>query len=483
MGGIDLQLLPVLPEIFVATMACLILVVDLYLPKRHRYMTYWACVATLLVAAWMSMAGFSTASIKVLNGMFVDDALSDLVKVAVYLVTIAVYVYSREYIRARDFDRGEYYVLGLFGVVGMMVMASASHFLTLYLGLELLSLCLYAMVAFQRDSVLATEASMKYFVLGALASGILLYGMSIIYGLTGSLAIDEVRVAVGAMPADSLPLILGLVFIVAGLMFKVGAVPFHMWLPDVYHGAPTSTTAYLGAAPKLAGFAIIVRLLVGGLEDIAGLWQQMLIATAVLSIVVGNVAAIAQTNIKRMLAYSTISHMGFFLLGILSATDNGYSSALFYVLVYAFMSSGAFGIILLMSRHGFEADQLEDLRGLNQKNPWYALLMLLLMFSMAGVPPTVGFYAKLSVIQAVLEVGLVWLAVVAVLFAVVGAFYYLRIVKLMYFDDPVDQERVHAPIDARVIIGINGLAVIAIMPWVGFLFELCNAAIGGLNYR
>jgi len=482
MVGIDLQLLPVLPEIFVATMACLILVVDLYLPERHRYVTYWACVATLVVAALMSMAGFSTVSIKVLNGMFVDDALSDLVKVAVYLVTIAVYIYSREYIRARDFDRGEYYVLGLFGVVGMMVMASASHFLTLYLGLELLSLCLYTMVAFQRDSVLATEASMKYFVLGSLASGILLYGMSIVYGLTGTLAIDEVRVAVATMSVDSLPLILGLVFIVAGLMFKVGAVPFHMWIPDVYHGAPTSTTAYLGAAPKLAGFAIIVRLLVGGLEDISGVWQQMLIATAVLSIVVGNVVAIAQANIKRMLAYSTISHMGFFLLGILSATDNGYSSALFYVLIYVFMSIGAFGIILLLSRHGFEADQLDDLRGLNQKNPWYALLMLLLMFSMAGVPPTVGFYAKLSVIQAVLEAGLVWLAVIAVLFAVVGAFYYLRIVKLMYFDNPVDQARVHAPIDARVIIGINGLAVIAVMPWVGFLFELCNAAIGGLSY-
>ncbi|MDH3281446.1 MAG: NADH-quinone oxidoreductase subunit N, partial [Gammaproteobacteria bacterium] len=294
--------------------------------------------------------------------------------------------------------------------------------------------------------------------------------------------IDEVRVAVATMSVDSLPLILGLVFIVAGLMFKVGAVPFHMWIPDVYHGAPTSTTAYLGAAPKLAGFAIIVRLLVGGLEDISGVWQQMLIATAVLSIVVGNVVAIAQANIKRMLAYSTISHMGFFLLGILSATDNGYSSALFYVLIYVFMSIGAFGIILLLSRHGFEADQLDDLRGLNQKNPWYALLMLLLMFSMAGVPPTVGFYAKLSVIQAVLEAGLVWLAVIAVLFAVVGAFYYLRIVKLMYFDNPVDQARVHAPIDARVIIGINGLAVIAVMPWVGFLFELCNAAIGGLSY-
>jgi len=483
MTGPDFILLPALPEIFVATMACLVLIVDVYLPENKRFVTYWLCVGTLIVAALLSLRGFSTHSELILNDMFVDDTLSDLIKIVIYLITIAVFIYSRAYVRARDFYRGEYFVLGLFGVVGMMVMASASHFLTLYLGLELLSLCLYAMVAFQRDSELATEASMKYFVLGALASGMLLYGMSIVYGLTGTLFINEVRVSVNSLSADSVPLIFGLVFIVVSLTFKLGAVPFHMWIPDVYHGAPTSTTVYLGTAPKLAGFAIIMRLLVGGFEGLADVWQEMLIVIAVLSIGIGNIVAIAQSNLKRMLAYSTISHMGFFLLGILAGTENGYSSALLYVLVYAVMSLGAFGIILLLSTKGFEADRLEDLRGLNQRNPWYAALMLLLMFSMAGVPPTVGFYAKLSVIQAILDVGLVWLAVVAVLFAVIGAFYYLRIVKLMYFDelgDLVEPAVIEAPMDFKVIIGINGLAMLAVMPWVGGLFSLCSAAIGGL---
>ncbi len=472
-----LNLVAVLPEMFVATMACVILVVDLFAGKERRLM-YGLSLATLAGAALLTMSDYATTRSVAFGGMFVEDALSDLIKIAIYVIAFGVFVYGRSYARQRDLFRGEYFVLGLFGVVGMMVMASANHFLTVYLGLELLSLCLYAMVAFQRDSALATEASMKYFVLGALASGVLLYGMSILYGLTGSLEIDAVRASVAAMPPDSVPLIFGLVFVVVGIAFKLGAVPFHMWIPDVYHGAPTSTVAYLGTAPKLAGFALVMRLLVGGLEDLHGAWRDMIIVMAVLSMVGGNVVAIAQTNIKRMLAYSTIAHMGFFLLGILSGQAAGYTAALFYVLVYAVMSLGAFGMILLLSRAGFEADALEDFRGLNQRHPWYAFLMLLFMFSMAGVPPTVGFSAKLAVIQALIAVDLVWLAVVAVLSAVVGAFYYLRVVRLMYFDRQESGTPIRAALDMRLLLGVNGLAVILIMPWVGGLFAICASAVG-----
>ncbi|MCR4302591.1 MAG: NADH-quinone oxidoreductase subunit NuoN, partial [Sulfuricaulis sp.] len=373
--------------------------------------------------------------------------------------------------------RGEYFVLGLFGVVGMMVMASASHFLTLYLGLELLSLSLYAMIAFQRDSGTATEAAMKYFVLGAIASGMLLYGMSMLYGATGSLEIAAVAKAIAKMSPDNIILIFGLVFVICGLAFKVGAVPFHMWVPDVYHGAPTAVALYIGTAPKLAAFALFLRLLVSGLEPLAGSWQSMLMILAVLSMAIGNLIAIAQDNIKRMLAYSSISHMGFFLLGILSVEPNGYSSSLFYILVYAVMSAGAFGMIILLSRAGFEAERLEDFKGLNQRSPWHALLMMLLMLSMAGVPPTVGFYAKLLVIQSVIKVAMVPLAVAAVLFAVIGAYYYLRVIKLMYFDDATEQAPIRAGRDVQVLISVNALLLIGIMPWAGAIMELCRQAI------
>jgi NADH-quinone oxidoreductase subunit N len=337
------------------------------------------------------------------------------------------------------------------------------------------------MVAFQRDSGLATEAAMKYFVLGALASGMLLYGMSMLYGATGSLELAQVRSGVMEKGVDDLILVFGLVFVIVGLGFKLGAVPFHMWVPDVYHGAPTSVTLYLGTAPKLAAFAMVMRLLVGGLGDMSATWQDMLILLAVLSMGIGNLIAISQTNIKRMLAYSTIAHMGFLLLGVLSATSNGYSSALFYVLVYAFMSLGGFGMILLLSRKGFEADALDDFRGLNRRNPWYALVMLLLMFSMAGVPPTVGFFAKLFVIQALVDVGLTWLAVVAVLFAVIGAYYYLRVIKLMYFDSAETDVPLEAGADMRLLLSLNGVAVLLVMPWVGTVMDLCRNAIAGLQ--
>jgi len=412
--------------------------------------------------------------------MFVADSLADLLKLGTYVITFFVFAYSRDYLRDRGMFRGEYFVLGLFGVVGMMVMASASHFLTLYLGLELLSLSLYAMIAFQRDSGTATEAAMKYFVLGAIASGMLLYGMSMLYGATGSLEIAAVSKAIGKMSPDNIILIFGLVFVISGLAFKLGAVPFHMWVPDVYHGAPTAVALYVGTAPKLAGFALFLRLLVGGLEPLAGSWQSMLMIIAVLSMAIGNLIAIAQDNIKRMLAYSSISHMGFFLLGILSAEPNGYSSSLFYILVYAVMSAGAFGMIILLSRAGFEAERLEDFKGLNQRSPWHAFLMMLLMLSMAGVPPTVGFYAKLLVIQSVIKVGMIPLAVAAVLLAVIGGYYYLRVIKLMYFDDATEHAPIRAGRDVQVLMGINALVLVGVLPWVGVIMDLCRQAIKAL---
>ena len=385
-----------------------------------------------------------------------------MLKLFLYLTVAVVLVYSRDYLRVRGLYKGEFFVLALFALLGMMVMVSASHFLTLYLGLELLSLSLYAMVALQRDSSVATEAAMKYFVLGALASGMLLYGMSMVYGVTGSLGLGDMAIALQAAPSMRIPLVFGLVFIVAGLAFKLGAVPFHMWIPDVYHGAPTAMTLFIGSAPKIAAFAFVIRILGQGLESQVGDWRDMLVILAVLSMALGNIAAIAQTNLKRMFAYSTISHMGFMLLGILAGSQNGYGSAMFYVLVYALMSLGGFGMILLLSRAGFEADQLDDFKGLNRRSPWLAFLMLLLMFSMAGVPPTVGFYAKLSVLQAVVGIGYVWLAVAAVLFSLIGAFYYLRIVKLMYFDAPLDTAPITASPDARVVMSVNGLAILAL---------------------
>jgi len=413
-----------------------------------------------------------------LGGLFIDDPLSDVLKLFLYLATAAVLVYARDYLRQRGLYRGEFFVLALFALLGMMVMVSASHFLTLYLGLELLALSLYAMVALQRDSSVATEAAMKYFVLGALASGMLLYGMSMVYGVTGSLSLGGVAQNLADGTDLRIPLVFGIVFIVAGLAFKLGAVPFHMWVPDVYHGAPTAMTLFIGSVPKIAAFAFVVRILGQGLESQVTEWRDMLVILAVLSMALGNFAAIAQSNLKRMFAYSTISHMGFMLLGILAGSQNGYSGAMFYVIVYALMTLGGFGMILLLSRAGFEADRLEDFKGLNRRNPWLAFVMLLLMFSMAGIPPTVGFYAKLSVLQAVVEIGYVWLAVAAVVFSLVGAFYYLRIVKLMYFEAPADTEPVAVAPDTRLLMSANGLAVLALGILPQPLMAVCVHAIG-----
>jgi NADH-quinone oxidoreductase subunit N len=475
-----MTLAPAWPEIFVFTMACVVLVLDLFLSESRRFIVCGLSLLTMVGAAVLTLGHFGASSVVAFNGMFVSDLLADTLKLAIYLLVFFVLIYSRDYIARRGMYRGEYFALLLFSVTGMMIMVSAANFITLYLGLELLSLSLYAMVALQRDSVPATEAAMKYFVLGALASGMLLYGMSMLYGATGSLDIATVRKAVSAMDPNNIILILGLVFMLVGLLFKLGAVPFHMWVPDVYHGAPTAVTLFLGSAPKVAAFAMLMRLLVGGLENLWPHWQQMLMIIAVLSLALGNIVAIAQTNLKRMLAYSAIAHMGFFLLGMLSAGPNGYASAMFYMLVYTVMTLGGFGMILLLSREGFEADELDNYKGLNKRSPWLAFLMLLVMFSMAGVPPTAGFYAKLLVLQAVVDAGLVWLAVIAVLFAVIGAFYYLRVVKLMYFDAPEGESRIEAGHDVRVLLSANALILLAIIPWVGSLMELCARAIRAL---
>ena len=473
-----IQFAPVLPEIFVLAMVSLILLVDAAVDDSKRAIAYVLSLVTLAGAAFLTVRDFSTMPVLALGGLFIDDPLADVLKLFLYLTVAAVLVYSRDYLRERGLYKGEFFVLALFALLGMMVMVSASHFLTLYLGLELLSLSLYAMVALQRDSSMATEAAMKYFVLGALASGMLLYGMSMVYGVTGSLALGDMAQMLSDGTDLRIPLVFGIVFIVAGLAFKLGAVPFHMWVPDVYHGAPTAMTLFIGSAPKIAAFAFAVRILGQGLESQVAEWRDMLVILAVLSMAVGNIAAIAQSNLKRMFAYSTISHMGFMLLGILAGSQSGYGSAMFYVLVYALMSLGGFGMILLLSRAGFEADQLDDFRGLNRRSPWLAFLMLLLMFSMAGIPPAVGFYAKLAVLQAVVEIGYVWLAVVAVLFSLVGAFYYLRIVKLMYFDAPHDTAPIIASYDARLIMSANGLAVLALGILPQPLMAICVHAIG-----
>lgn len=468
--------LPALPEMFVLAMACFILILDLFIKQQDRVITYLLSVATLAGAAILTISLSDGERHLTFNGSFVSDPMGDVLKVFIYLVTAVVFLYSRDYLKKRDLFKGEYFVLGLFGVLGMMVMVSAHSMLTLYMGLELLSLSLYALVAFQRDSLQATEAAMKYFILGAIASGMLLYGMSMLYGASGSLDIAEIG-AYAALNTDNTVLVFGLVFVIVGLGFKLGAVPFHMWVPDVYHGAPTSVTLYIGTAPKIAAFAMVMRLLVEGMGDLHSEWQTLLVVLAVLSIAIGNVVAIAQTNIKRMLAYSTISHVGFILIGLLAGTDNGYSSAMFYVVVYSLMSMGGFGMIILLSRSGFEADKLDDFKGLNERSPWMAAMMMILMFSMAGVPPTVGFYAKLSVLQAAVDIDMVWLAVYAVVFSVIGAYYYLRIIKLMYFDKPEDTAKIEAGMDMRIVLSVNSLGMLVLGIFPAALMQWCISVI------
>ncbi len=485
-------LLPAYPEIWLLAMASVILVVDLFLPEgSRRNVVYWLSLATVAGCALLTIAAAQAAGGRpayTFGDMFVADLMAHTLKLLSYLAVAACFVYSRRYLADRGLLRGEYFVLALFALLGMMVMISANHLLVLYLGLELMSLCLYSMVALNRDSAVSTEAAMKYFILGALASGLLLYGMSMLYGATGTLNIEQIAQAIAAGKAKQAVLVFGLVFVVAGLAFKLGVVPFHMWIPDVYHGAPNAMTLFIGSAPELAAFAMAIRLLVNGLIDLAVDWQVMLTIMSVASMALGNLAAIAQSNIKRMLAYSAISHMGFMLLGLLAgvvggnllSAPNAYSAAMFYAIVYVLMSLGAFGIVLALSRAGFEAEEITDFRGLNQRAPWYAFLMLLLMFSLAGIPPLAGFYAKLAVLDAVIKAGQIWLAVFAVVMSLIGAFYYIRVVKVMYFEEPESDAPIENGLDMRMLLSANGLAVLVLGVMPGPLMALCLAAIQGV---
>jgi NADH-quinone oxidoreductase subunit N len=475
----SLNLMPALPEIVLLCAASAILIVDLFLDESRRHWSYLLTLGTLAICAAITLATAQEGVVHAFNGMFVDDPMADVLKVFTYIAVAATLVYYRVYARSRQLFRGEFFVLALFATLGMMVMISASHFLTLYLGLELMSLSLYSMVALQRDSATSTEAAMKYFVLGALSSGMLLYGISMVYGATGSLEITQVALKAASGTALTGVLVFGIVFIVAGIGFKLGAVPFHMWVPDVYQGAPTPVTLLIGSAPKLAAMAFIFRVLVEalGAPVLLGQWQGMLVLLAVLSMSIGNITAIAQTNIKRMLGYSTIAHMGFFLLGILAGTPDGYAAAMFYAVVYVLMTLAAFGMIMLLSREGFEAENLDDFKGLNQRNRWYAFLMLLVMFSLVGLPVLLGFWAKLAVLQAAFRAGYTSLVVAAVMFSLIGAFYYLRVVKLMYFDEPVDTAPIVDTGDQRALITVNGLALLVLGIAPGWLLALCQQAI------
>ena len=481
----------VTPEIVLLTMACVIALVDLFVEDEQRGATFWLTQASLAAVALLHLVRLDGAqSVYAMQGMVVSDPLGHLLA---FFATVAVMItigYARSYIGAREMLKGEFFTLSMFSLLGVSVMVSANNFLVVYLGLELMSLSLYALVALRRDHGTSTEAAMKYFVLGALASGFLLYGLSMMYGATGSLDIQRVFEVIGKGQANQSVLTFGLVFVVAGLAFKFGAAPFHMWVPDVYHGAPTAVTLLIAGAPKLAAFGMTMRLLVEGMLGLATDWQQMLSVLAILSLLIGNLAAIAQTNLKRMLAYSAIAQIGFMLLaltaGVVSgntlSAGNAYSSALFYMVVYVLTTLGTFGLIMLLARRGFECDELSDLAGLNQRSPWMAGVMAVFMFSLAGIPPTAGFYAKLSVLQALITTNQphhLWLAIFAVLISLVGAFYYLRIVKLMYFDEPTADAA--SPSEdsggANTLLAVNGAAVLLLGILPGGLMALCSMAI------
>ena len=456
------QFAPASAEIFLTFAACVVLLVDVFLPERHRAWSYLLALATVLGTVLVLVATAPEQPVVTLSGAFVADPLSQLLKLFTCAVVAVTFLYARDYLKARSLFRGEYYVLGLLATLGIFVMISAHSMLSLYLGLEIMSLSLYAMVAFNRESPLAAEAAMKYFILGAIATGCFLYGTSILYGVTGSLDLGEIARRTMELDGLDVHLLVALSFILVGVAFKFGAVPFHMWVPDVYQGAITPVTLFIGTAAKIASLAMIFRVLVEGLGPMHASWADMLAVLALLSMAIGNVVAIAQANIKRMLAYSTISHVGFILLGILAGTTAGYEAAIYYTLAYVIMAAAAFGMIILLSRAGFEAEALDDFRGLNARSPWFAAIMLIVMFSMAGVPPLLGFYAKLAVLAAVIEIGRTWLAIAGILFSVIGAFYYLRVVKLMYFDDPVDEAPLVAGTDLRLVLSLNGLLVLAL---------------------
>jgi len=485
-----LSLIVVSPEILLLVMACVIALVDLGVKSRLRGLTYGLTMATLALVDWFT-ADFAIRghTLYGFGKMVVSDPLGNWLKFFATIAVMVTLVYSRTYSADRDMLRGgELFTLAMFSLLGMFVMISGSNFLVIYLGLELLTLCSYALVALRRDHEQATEAAMKYFVLGAMASGFLLYGISMLYGATGSLDINQVFRAISTGGINHQVLVFGLVFIVAGLAFKLGAAPFHMWIPDVYQGAPTAITLMIGAAPELAAFGIAIRLLVEGMIPLAIDWQQMLLLLSAASLLVGNLAAIAQANLKRMLAYSTIAQMGFVVLGLAAGVVNGntlnaqfaYSAAMFYIVTYVLTTLATFGIILLLAREGFESEEIADLAGLNQRSPLYAGVMAICMFSLAGIPPLVGFYAKLAVLQALVASGqglYIGMAIFAVMMSLIGAFYYLRVVKVMYFDSPITATTVSAPLDVRAVLSLNGALVLILGIVPGGLMTLCANAV------
>jgi len=463
------------PEMTLLGLICVVLIADLFVDDEHRVLTFWMSIAALAITMWTLLTTAPTERVVLFTGSYVSDPLSQILKVtAVGFVGISL-MYARDYLRANDLHKGEFYILGLFGLLGMMIMISANSLLTMYLGLETLALSLYALVAIDRNNVTSAESAMKYFVLGAIASGSLLYGISWVYGVTGTLKFDEIATVLAANPAlNGLPLWFGLAFLIVGISFKFGAVPFHMWLPDVYQGARTPVTLYIASAPKLAALAFTLRVLTDGLGGLHDVWADMIMVVAVLSLLVGNVVAIAQTNIKRMLGYSTIAHVGFILLAVFCGNDKGNAAALFYTLTYIVAAAGAFGIVILLSRRGFDAENLSDFKGLNARSPWFALMMMFLMFSLAGVPPFIGFFGKLNVIDAVLSSGYPGLAILMVLASVVGAFYYLRVIWYMYFEPAEDMAVLQASADTRLVLSLNSLAVLALGIVPGWLWTLCS---------
>ena len=477
--NVDAFYLVAAPEIALLTLLCAVLIADLFVDDEHRRVTFWLAIGSVLVTMYLAFVSGQESRVVIFDGAYVSDSLSQLLKVAAAGLVAIAFLYARDYLQSNDLHRGEFYILGLFGLLGIMIMISANSLLTMYLGLETLALSLYALVAIDRNNAISAESAMKYFVLGAIASGCLLYGISWIYGVTGTLEFDAMAAAITANPAlNDLSLWFGLAFLVVGIAFKFGAVPFHMWLPDVYQGARTPITLYIASAPKLAALALILRVLVDGLEDLHGVWDDMIMVIAVLSLLVGNIVAIAQKNIKRMLGYSTIAHVGFILLGVFCGTPKGYAAALFYTLTYVIAAAAASGVIIVMSRRGYEAQKLGDFKGLNARSPWFSLMMMCVMLSLAGIPPFIGFFGKLNVIDAVLSAGFTGLAVLMVLASVVGAYYYLRVIWYMYFEPAEDQAVLQAGFDTRVVLSLNCVAVLALGLAPGWLWALCAQVLG-----
>ena len=478
------DILIMLPEFYLVVAACLLLLLDAFMSSRERPALHWLSIGVLLIGIYLVIAGQPAQTVTAFGGMFVRDSISEILKVFALLTTAIVFVYARPYLIDRKLVTGEFYTLMIFAVIGVMLLVSAGNLVTVYLGLELLSLSSYALVALNRDAKLPSEAAIKYFVLGALASGMLLYGMSMVYGASGmggspTLDLAQLHHVAAYTTAPKL-LLFGLIFMIVGVGFKLGAAPFHMWIPDVYQGAATPVTTFIASGSKLAAFGMAYRLLEAGMGDLAHQWQLMLAVLAVLSLAIGNLVAIVQTNLKRLLAYSTISHMGYLLLGLSAANPEGYAAAMFYAISYALMSVAAFGVILALSRAGFECEEIDDLKGLNQKSPWLAFLMLLTMFSLAGVPPLFGFWAKALVLESAIHANMMWLAIVGVVFAIIGLYYYLHVIKVVYFDKPVEGSKLQMQPDSslRIVLSINALSLLGLGLYWGPLLGWCRRAFG-----